>query len=129
MNNSIKIGSKVFHKEVGNGKNLLEVVGIRRTQIELDGDFSDNEKHRYQISWMPIDGILYSESNNAITDEDIEFMQACNMYPSNSHEFFGNKTINVIKIMTENSEGAILDPDDLLKLSDILFRYVKSAAQ
>lgn len=63
-----------------------------------------------------------------LTDEDVEFMQSCNMYITTMNGFFEGK-IKCVKIMTENSEGAILEPNDLLKLSDILFRYVKSAIQ
>jgi len=58
------------------------------------------------------------ESAGVVTKEDIEFMKECNMYP---HLYNGKE--NAAKIMTEDSEGSFLEPSDLLKLSDILFRY------
>ena len=55
----IKIGDKVYHREIYNGRELMEVVGLRRNQVELRGDFSGGTHNVIQDSWMPIDGVVH----------------------------------------------------------------------
>lgn len=35
-----ELGMQVFHENIYNGKELMEVVGIRETEVELEGDYS-----------------------------------------------------------------------------------------
>lgn len=64
----------------------------------------------------PVEG----EGDKPVTEEEKKFMMECNMYPT----YYLNE-LRGVTIMTEDSEGALLDPDDLLKLADILKRYAK----
>ena len=50
------------------------------------------------------------------SDEDEQFMIECDIYPQ----------IEGARIMGEDFEGVFLDYDNLHKLSDVLYRYVKS---
>lgn len=59
-------------------------------------------------------------SDNRITKEEVEFMENCNLY----RQYCGKHELNGAKILTENDEGANMDSEDILKLSDILYRYV-----
>lgn len=49
----------VYHTEVYNGNEPLKVVGIRKSQVELQGDYSgvglDNSP-----CWLPLNGLLIS---------------------------------------------------------------------
>lgn len=49
----------VYHTEVYNGNEPLKVVGIRKSQVELQGDYSgvglDNSS-----CWLPLNGVLIS---------------------------------------------------------------------
>lgn len=53
-----ELGMKVFHKDVYNGKELMEVVGIRPYDVELEGDYSGGTHPVTQKSWMPIKGLF-----------------------------------------------------------------------
>ena len=48
-----------------------------------------------------------------ITPEEIEFLKTCDLY-----QVHGG-----LLILTENDEGARLDKDDLLRLSEIFTKY------
>lgn len=47
----------VYHQTIYNGNEPLKVVGIRKSEVELKGDYSgvglDNSS-----SWLPLDGVL-----------------------------------------------------------------------
>lgn len=55
-----------------------------------------------------------------ITDAETAFMQECCLYA----HYYDGKLI-AAKILTKDSEGPLLDADDSLRLSDVLYRYVK----
>ena len=55
-----------------------------------------------------------------ITDAERTSLQDCCIYP----HYYDGKEI-AAKILTEDSEGSFLDPEDLIRLSDVLYRYVK----
>ena len=62
---------------------------------------------------LPMLGVMHSLP---VTQDDIDFMVGCNIHP---HSF------KSAKILTDNDEGAYMDTEDLIKLSDILYRYAK----
>lgn len=53
----LKFDMRVYHQKIYDGNELLTVVGIRKDQVELKGDYSgvglDNSS-----CWLPIDGLL-----------------------------------------------------------------------
>jgi len=67
---------------------------------------------------------LIEEESKPITKEDVQFMTECNMHPH-----YYNGKICAVKILTEDSEGSLIDPKELLKLSDILIRYVNKGIE
>jgi len=50
------IGQIVYHRDIYEHREPLEIVGIRKDELELEGDYSGmyNIKQR---SWMPIKGV------------------------------------------------------------------------
>lgn len=61
--NEYKLGMTVYHKNVYNGKEPLEIVGIRNNELELRGDYSG----MYNIidnCWLPIEGVLLKKNND-----------------------------------------------------------------
>lgn len=52
------LGMKVFHEKIYNGQEMMEVVGIRKTEVELEGDFSGGTNPLAQKSWMPLSGLF-----------------------------------------------------------------------
>ena len=58
MSRLIELGKKVYHEAIYNGKELMEIVGIRKTEVELEGDYSGGTHNVTQSSWMPIDGLI-----------------------------------------------------------------------
>jgi hypothetical protein len=55
---NLYIGQKVYHLDVYDGKEELEIVGIRRTQIELRGDWSGGTNNTIGDCWLPVDGVV-----------------------------------------------------------------------
>lgn len=52
-----KIGmDNVFHESIYHGREPFKVVGIRETEIELQGDFSGGTHAVTQKDWFPIKG-------------------------------------------------------------------------
>ena len=54
----IQLGTKVYHKDIYYGKELMEVVGIRKEEVELEGDFSGGTHNVCQKDWFNIKGLL-----------------------------------------------------------------------
>ena len=52
-----KIGQTVYHREVYNHREPLTIVGIRETELELEGDYSGGTHNVTQKQWMPITGV------------------------------------------------------------------------
>ena len=55
---NIYIGKKVYHKDIYWGKELMEIIGIRKDTVELEGDYSGGTHAVTQSSWMPIGGLV-----------------------------------------------------------------------
>lgn len=56
-----QLGMEVFHEELYHGKELMEVVGIRKTEVELEGDYSGGMvaiHNRKGKGWLPIKGLF-----------------------------------------------------------------------
>lgn len=53
-----QLGMKVFHEELYNGKELMEIVGIRKDQVELQGDYSGGTHNVVQKDWIPVKGLF-----------------------------------------------------------------------
>lgn len=64
MSAKIELGQKVYHKDIYNGKELMEIVGIRKHQVELQGDYSGGTHNVCQKDWMSIEGIIYPTKKN-----------------------------------------------------------------
>lgn len=54
--NEPELGMMVFHEKIYNGNELMEVVGIRKTEVELKGDYSGGTHNVSQTDWLPIEG-------------------------------------------------------------------------
>lgn len=54
----IWIGQKARHKDLYEGKETFEIVGIKKGEVLLHGDFSGGTHNTMQGSWMPIKGLI-----------------------------------------------------------------------
>lgn len=68
----IFIGQKAKHKDVYNGKEILEVVGIRANEVELEGDFSGGTHAVKQTSWLPKKGLILQNMWGVWIDKETE---------------------------------------------------------
>ena len=50
----------VYHTKIYNGEEPMKVVGIRKDQVELEGDWSGGTHNVCQKDWMSLDGVLIS---------------------------------------------------------------------
>lgn len=61
----LKFGQIVYHNELYWGRESMKIVGIRETEVELEGDYSGGTHAVCQKSWMPIKGLLlYKQEKN-----------------------------------------------------------------
>jgi hypothetical protein len=59
----LALGQKVYHKEIYSGRELMEIVGIRKNEVELEGDYSGGTHNVIQRDWLPIEGVLFQYNN------------------------------------------------------------------
>lgn len=75
----VKIGDKVFHSKIYDGRELMEVVGIRKDSVELQGDYSGGTHNVCQVSWMPKKGIIKAYHPSSKEPTESKEGQACVM--------------------------------------------------
>ena len=71
----IFIGQKVRHKEIYNGKETMEVVGITKEKVLLKGDFSGGTHNVQQESWLAIKGLIIQNIWGTWIDPDDDFLE------------------------------------------------------
>lgn len=54
----LRLNMEVFHENIYHGRELMTVVGIRETSVELRGDYSGGTNPSMSDEWYPIDGIF-----------------------------------------------------------------------
>jgi len=54
--NNLQFDMIVYHETIYNGKEPLKVVGIRKSEVELYGDYS-GMGNGHGSSWLPLDGV------------------------------------------------------------------------
>ena len=57
MNKELKIGDKVYHRDIYSHKELMKITGLTKDTVELEGDYSGGTHNVIQKSWYPIKGI------------------------------------------------------------------------
>lgn len=63
----MKLGQTVYHKSIYDGREPLKVVGLRESEVELEGDYSGGTHNVCQRSWLPIDGVLLGKGKQSAT--------------------------------------------------------------
>jgi recombinational DNA repair protein RecR len=77
-NTDFKLGQTVYHRDVYQHQEPLKIVGIRETELELEGDYS-GQYNVIQKQWMPVKGVsrIYNHAyklkcrNQAVTIEEL----------------------------------------------------------
>ena len=59
---ALNIGQRVYHVDIYDGHECMEVVGLRSGQVKLRGDYSGGTHNVSQTSWMSIDGIMFNKN-------------------------------------------------------------------
>jgi hypothetical protein len=54
----LKLGMKVYHSGIYKGKEKMEIIGIRKNEVELQGDYSGGTHNVCQSDWLPIEGLI-----------------------------------------------------------------------
>jgi len=65
---NLSLGETVYHKDIYWGKEPMKVVGIRREEVELEGDYSGGTHNVCQKSWIKIKGLLKNKSKKSYLD-------------------------------------------------------------
>ncbi len=53
-----ELDMEVFHEDIYNGKERMKVVGIRKAEVELEGDYSGGTHNVVQKDWLPLKGLF-----------------------------------------------------------------------
>lgn len=60
--NNLRLGQIVYHKDIYWGREPMKIVGIRETEVELEGDYSGGTHCVCQKDWESIEGVLLEKS-------------------------------------------------------------------
>jgi hypothetical protein len=60
---NLRINQMVYHKDVYDGHEQMKIVGLRETEVELEGDWSGGTHNVCQRDWMPLEGVLLTKNN------------------------------------------------------------------
>lgn len=71
----IRLGQKVRHKEIYNGNETMEVVGIKKNEVLLKGDYSGGTHSVSQESWMPLKGLIIQNVWGTWIDPDDDLFE------------------------------------------------------
>ena len=69
------LGQTVYHKDVYDFKEPLEVVGIRANELELRGDYSGGTHHTIGYAWLPISGVACKNQWGVMQYPDDKFFE------------------------------------------------------
>lgn len=64
----LKLGQKVYHKDIYRGKEQMKVVGIRGTEVELEGDYSGGTHNVCEKDWQPLEGVLLEKNETPYSE-------------------------------------------------------------
>jgi hypothetical protein len=53
-----ELGMQVYHEKIYDGKERMTIVGIRATEVELEGDWSGGTHNVTQKDWISINGLF-----------------------------------------------------------------------
>lgn len=59
--NELQFNQTVYHKEVYGGMEALKIVGLRLSEVELEGDYSGGTHNVVQKEWLPLSGLLLTK--------------------------------------------------------------------
>jgi hypothetical protein len=59
----LRINQLVYHKNIYDGHERMRIVGLKETEVELEGDWSGGTHNVCQRDWMPIDGVLLTKND------------------------------------------------------------------
>lgn len=71
----VYLGQKARHKDLYSGKEVFEIVGIKKNEVLLEGDFSGGTHNVNQESWVTKNGLIIQNRWGAWIDKetDIDF--------------------------------------------------------
>lgn len=52
------LGMKVFHEKIYDGNECMTIIGIRKEEVELEGDYSGGTHNVIGKEWFPREGIF-----------------------------------------------------------------------
>jgi hypothetical protein len=71
----IYLGQKARHKELYDGKETFEVVGLKFEEVLLKGDYSGGTHNVIQESWISKKGLILQNKWGAWIDQDDDYFQ------------------------------------------------------
>lgn len=71
----IYLGQKARHKDIYGGKETFEVIGFKKQEVLLEGDFSGGTHVVKGECWMPIKGLITQNVWGNWEDPDDDFFE------------------------------------------------------
>lgn len=72
MDKRIKLGATAYHVLHYDGNQEFEIVGIRKNEVELKGDWSGGTHHTVASDWVPIEGLIFKDIIGTVSSIQIE---------------------------------------------------------
>lgn len=112
----LKIGMIVYHRDVYNYREALEVVSLKQNEMEVEGDFSGGTHAIRQRSWLPIDGtsLIYNYGNKIeFRDRAKEALRIANDTAWKEDDLWYGRIRDLIKMVLHLTEDVYLNSEQI----------------
>lgn len=112
----LKIGMIVYHRDVYNYRESLEIVQLREEEMEVEGDFSGGTHAIRQRSWLPIDGtsLIYNYGNKIeFRNRAKEALKIANDTAWKEDDLWSGRIYDLIGMVFRLTEDADLNREEI----------------
>lgn len=112
----LKIGMIVYHRDVYNYREQLEIVQLREEEMEVEGDFSGGTHDIIQRAWLPIDGtsLIYNYGNKIeFRNRAKEALRIANDTAWKEDDLWSGRILDLIKMVLHLTEDVYLNSEQL----------------
>lgn len=112
----LKIGMIVYHKDVYNYREPLEIISLTQNEIEVEGDVSGGTHAIKQRSWLPIDGtsLIYNYGNKIeFRNRAKEALRIANDTAWKKDDLWSGRIYDLIEMVLHLTEDAYLNSEQI----------------
>lgn len=113
MSRELKIGQKVYHRDIYDHKELMEIVGLRKDEVELEGDYSGGTNNVTQKQWMPIKGVsrIYNHKYKRECRDSAVLIEALAIPVDRNHDTMTSTMFDLLHMVFVLTNDVDLNPE------------------